>query len=315
MEPNNSNTPVRVEFPREMKIHSPELDAVKISTRTIAEILSNHLKHIAEGIQSLSQLPNLFRELKTLVADQFKNLFEAQVETNIMNRQANIKVLGKKIAFVETHVGKKEEQLKKTNSQITNRFGNISKEMTNEHEFFLKKLDSHVYNITDQIYPKQVKERFSYDSQPNIDYLVNHAIESAYVRTKCISDSFVDAKREVENFLEERNILYEELSHYGIDTDLEEGYYNLPIWVAEILNNETGETETKIVYPWESISAETEYILEQMTDESFELMKNKSENNQILNEEMQKWLNNSEVPEKEILRFNQDCKHLILEEV
>jgi len=317
MESDYNTKPIKIDFPKSMKVHSPELKAVEASTRTIANILTHNLIKIAEGIQAIQELPELFKQLKKLVADQFANLFTTQVEADIMNRQANVKVLAKKIGFVEKHVSKKEEQLEKTNNQIASRFKGISGEMTKEHELFLQKLDSHVYSITEQIYPRQVQERFSYDIQPNIDYLQGHAIESAYVRTKCLSDAFLDAKRKVDNFLIERNIFYEEFTNHEIETDLETGDYYFPVWFAEVLDNETGEIETKIVYPWENneeINSDALSIIEQMVEESLEIAKNKFNNNQELNDELHSWMTENKIPEKEIIRFNSDCETIIMEE-
>ncbi len=314
---NNYNKPVKIDFPKSMKIQSPELDALKESTKTIVKILSQHLQEIAKGIQSLTKLPDLFTQLKELVANQFNNLFIASVETNIMNRQANVKVLGKKIAFVKEHVAKKERQLEKTNDQIIERFANISKEMTKEHELFLQKLDSHAYEIVDQIYPRQIQERFSYDTQPNIDYLVNHTTESGYVRSKCITDSFIDARKKVEYFLEERKILNDNLAEYGINTNLVDGYYSLPVWFAEIINNETEEKEIKLIFPWTNndINPETIPVLEQMADETLGALTDYSGNNdEVFEKELQSWLKANKIPKEELIRFNEDCEKIIFEE-
>ncbi len=311
----NYNKPVKVEFPKTMEVTSTDLDAVKKSTETISKIVSTHLIDIAKGVEPLKDLSNLFSSLKDTVVKQFGNLFQVQTETNIMNRQANIKVLEKKLGSVDIHITRKEEQLEKTNSQITNRFSGISKEMTGEHELFLKKLDSHVYTLVDQIYPLQIKERFSYDVQPNLDYLINHTVESAYVRTKCISDSFSDAKRAVSNFVEDRKIFYGDLAEQGYDINLDEGNYSIPIDFIEVYNNETNETEILPLLPWEndsSIAEDSRSILNEMIEEKVQegadSVLNKDDSAVLID-----WMLNHGIPKDEIDRFKNDCIELNLE--
>jgi len=317
MEPEYNNRPVKVEFPRNMEVHSPELDAVKESTKSIVNILTNNLQNIARDIQALTKLPKLFAELKTLVANQFSNLFQAQVESEIMNRQANIKVLGKKIGFVESHINKKEDQLKKTNEQISNRFVNVSKELTKENELFLSKLDSHAYSITEQIYPKQIKEKFSFDIQPNIDYLVNHTAENAYLRTKCLSDSYLDSKKQVDNFLLERNMFYNSIEKYGVKTNLEDDKYKLSAWVYKLKNNETGEVETKFIFPWtenkQIVNCETE--LEEILIGRLESSNLKKTAKTVSKKEIQDVLTDFKIPQKEQERLFNDCKNVLMEDV
>jgi len=317
MEQRYNNQPVEVKFPTRMEVHSPELDAVKESTRTISNILSDHLQKIASGITSLQALPQLFKELKELVASQFSNLFQTQVEAGIMNRQASIKVLGKKIGFVEKHINKKEEQLDKTNKQISDRFANISKEMTKEHELFLSKLDSHTYTITEQIYPKQIKERFSYDTQPNIDYLVSHTIESGYLRTKCLTDCFLDAKRQAENFLLEREIMYNAIEKHGIISGMTPGQYKLPALVYILKNNETGDIETKFIFPWsgnegKTLSSEAE--LEKILIDKMESSTYSSQSKEVFSKNILEIMKTNDIPKNERDRFFKDCKSIQMEE-
>ena len=83
------------------------------------------------------------------------------------------------------------------------------------------------------------------------------------------------------------------------------------------MDNETGEIETKIVYPWENneeIDSEALSIMEQMAEESLEIAKGKFNNNQELSDELQLWMTENKIPEKEIIRFNSDCETIIMEE-
>ncbi len=312
----NYNNPV-VNFPSVMEVQSPEIEAISESTKAIADVLHNDLEKAVSSLMYLTKLPGYFEGLEKIVTEQFTNLFTNQVEATILNRQANVNVLKNKISYIEEHIKKKEQHVETTNGNITKRYSGITSDMVNEHEHFLKKLDSHVYALTDSIYPKQIQEKFSFNVQPNINYLTSHARESAFVRTICINEDFIKSKNRIDSFLEERQLFDLKLSENAIDTSLNDGNYNIPLLFAEVENIETGEVEVQLICPDDlksNIHIESWSLIEQLALEKADNIIERNGKDEAVINEICHWMEEHEIPEQEISRFKNDCQTTKMEE-
>jgi hypothetical protein len=236
------NRPIKVQFPSKMNVTSPEIDSINKTASRISNWLHNDLKKIIEPLTVVTFIPDLLKELKQTIVNQFTNLLTGQVESDVINRQANIKVLNKKIDSTQKHIREKEVNLDKTIARVNTRYSNLSEQLNKEHETFLRKLDSHAYELVENIYPNQIQARFSYDSLPGIDFLSQHAMVSVTDRSVCLEKGFNDALKEVSGFMEKRNLFHSDLKTYEC-RKLEEGEYELPFCFIEFENRNTGETK------------------------------------------------------------------------
>lgn len=258
---------IKVQFPKEMKVSSPEIDSILKVSEKISNWLHHDLRNIIEPLTVLKSVPDLVKQVNQTLVYQFTNLFQGQIEADVMNRQATIKVLNKKIVSTESHIGQKEENLDKTIERIDKRYESLSDQLNREHETFLKKLDSHAYEITDRIFSQQVQERFSYDSIPVTGFLADHAIVSATDRTVCIEKGFNDAYDQVSNYVEEKRMFEEQIGSYQCNL-LTEGVYDLPFCFIETEDRMTGERHIECRFECEletgGVNNELDFLREEM---------------------------------------------------
>jgi len=250
-----NNRPIKVEFPSKMRVSSPEIDSIKITTNRISTWLHNDLKAIIEPLYVLKELPEMIKEFKKTVVTQFTNLLMGQIEGDVINRQANIKVLNKKIESTQIHINQKEINLDKTKVRISKRYTDLAEQLNTEHETFLRKLDSHAYEIIDKVYPNQIQDKFSYDSLPSIDFLSEHAMVSVTDRNICLEQGMNDANKEVSRFVDNRQLFYNDLKEFEC-YGFEEGVYELPFCFMELENHKTGEVKKEYWFQSELIAGE-----------------------------------------------------------
>jgi hypothetical protein len=235
-------SPIKVEFPEKIRVTSTEIDSIAKTSERIMNILHVDLKAIIEPLSVLRSVPDLIKEVKENVVSQFTNLLTGQVESDVINRQANIKVLNKKIVSTQKHIEQKEENLDKTIDRVNARYNNLGEQLNKEHETFLHKLDSHAYDIIDKIYPTQIQDRFSFDSLPSTNFLTDHAWVSVADRNSCLEKGMNNAYQSISDFIEKRNDFHKELEQYYC-TEMNEGTYELPFCFMEMENRNSGETK------------------------------------------------------------------------
>lgn len=305
------NRPIKVQFPSKMNVTSPEIDSINKTASRISNWLHNDLKKIIEPLTVVTFIPDLLKELKQTIVYQFTNLLTGQVESDVINRQANIKVLNKKIDSTQKHIREKEVNLDKTIDRVNVRYSNLSEQLNKEHETFLRKLDSHAYELVENIYPNQIQARFSYDSLPGIDFLTQHAMVSVTDRTVCLEKGFTDALKEVTGFMEKQNLFHSDLQTYECKT-LEVGEYELPFCFIEFENRNTGETKLECWFEKELEAGERNPDLDILREE-MELLAdnagNSSKQTKIIIHEMDSFLIEN-LPESEKERFETDLQFI-----
>jgi hypothetical protein len=206
--------------------------------------MNDNVKKIITPLSFLEGLPKYFEDLGTNIVQQFTNLFTHSIEANVINRESNIKVMEKKIDFSVEHVEEKKKFAKESLGKIELRYDEMGTELAEEHEHFLKQLDSDAYNMVENIYPKQIQEKFSYSSIPILNYLKDHILESAYVRTSIIDGYEKKMTDATKSYKEELGILESSINDISLDTSLEEGCYEIPYYfIQSKVNGDPVKTE------------------------------------------------------------------------
>lgn len=307
-----SDQNIKVKFPSEMKVHSPEIDSINKTAQRISNWLHNDFKEIIKPLQVLPKIPEILRDFKEKITEQFSMLFTNMIDTQILSRHANIKVTEKKIQLVEEHIDKKETQFIELKKRITDRFQNLSNKLDEMHSKFLKQLDNHVYDIPEKIYPIQIQEKFSFSSVPTKNYIIAHTQESALTRFEVLNDGFDEAQKNIHSFLDARNNFYDELGCHN--AYLDEGQYGLPYWAVEVEDTESGEKRTEVYFKWELLNEETE-----IPNKTIDIMRDYAKGDFIYkiskkidladqNRVLEMLYKMDEIPEDEIKRFENDCK-------
>jgi hypothetical protein len=237
--------------PEKIQVTSPELDALNETAQRVSEWLHKDMKETVRALQVLPTIPSLLADFKTRIVEQFKLLFTNQVETQMIAREANIRVLEQKEGVVENHVKNKRKQFEEAKQRVSSRYNRLSDMQTTEHSNFLRQLDGDAYDIPEKIYPNQVLGRFSFDSVPSYRFLAAHTVESAVVRNECLSDGYGKAAQAISEFLNRREQFYRSLGGSG-QTQLEEGTYELPYWIVGIEDRSTGIVEEKVLFEWDA---------------------------------------------------------------
>jgi hypothetical protein len=236
--------------PEKIQVTSPELDALNETAQRMSEWLHKDMRETVRALQVLPTIPSLLADFKTRIVEQFKLLFTNQLETQMISREANIRVLEQKGGVVEHHLRNKIKQFEEAKQRVSSRYDRLSNQQTTEHSNFLRQLDGHAYDIPEKIYPNQVLGRFSFDSVPSYRYLAAHTVESAVVRNECLTEGYTKAAEAIGEFLNRREQFYRPLGESG-QIQLEEGTHELPYWIVGIEDLSTGTIEERVVFEWD----------------------------------------------------------------
>lgn len=306
---------IKVNFPREMRVTSPEIDSIKVSTQKTLEILTRHLQEIISSVQSVDQLPALIEQLRTTVTENFSTLFTSSVEAEVLSRQAIIKVIENKTEFVQKHIDKKQQHANDAVGVITKDFELYFRQLAEEQEVFLKQLDNHVYDVIENIYQIHVDEYLK-SSFPTTQYLTERISNNAKIRTSAISEMLNDAEQEIDSFVDERSACYAALDEHKID-DMQEGSYELPCYFLEVEDRETGETFIQPVLPdlyeygVNILDDDTRLTIKTAIDEKAESLKGGSVELDLLTEICNALHHNYSIPASEVERFKTDLQTIL----
>lgn len=252
-EPPQPQNNVRVEAKN--RDGDPTIDAMNEIANGVSDWLHNDLVAIIRPLQVLPEIPKYFYELKTLIVDQFSRLFTNQMAAEMKSREANVRVANEKTKFVEEHIEKKKEELDESKSRVQARFESHAESISEDHEAEIERLDSHAYKILDEIYPKEIQERLSYDSPVFWDAMAEHSSNAAAARSACLQEGNDQAASSVSSFLDKREAFYEELQDASC-REAGEGVHQLPYWLVELEDTESGEHEVEVLFPWDLFDAD-----------------------------------------------------------
>ena len=144
-----------------MEVHDPQIDSMNKTVQSLSKWIQANFNEIINPLQSLKKLPDMLTNFQKSMVEQFKLLFINQIEAEAVSRQANIKANEHNTKVIDNHLTKKEKQLAEAKGRIQERYERIAKKNEEQHGKYLKNLDSHVFEITDNLYPAQIEEKFS----------------------------------------------------------------------------------------------------------------------------------------------------------
>lgn len=236
---------VNVKFPSKIEVDAPELDN-KIGAMALAfQGLSDHLKRgfgdIGEKLEILSKMPKMLENVQKEMVQQFSNLFEQHIQSLLLARRANVTAIQKKKASMERYASEKRDQLNADNDRVSERYSKLLENVSADCQVQIRQLDSHALDLVEQVYPRQIRDRFSFDSTPAVNALVAHTIETEQARATCLDEGLQRAETAVESFVERRRQFYNDLDVGLSFDDALLGWYELPMTIVEITNKETGE--------------------------------------------------------------------------
>lgn len=265
-----------VQFPDKMVVESPKTDNAISALRTAFEALSRMLetstKEIARSLTALSVLPDMMTQMKAHVTEQFTTLFRHQLEAQVLQRYANAEVARKKLEAAGRSEQDKVGQLEPDVQRISARYDKLLKAVASDCATRIRQLDSHAFDILDTIYPKQVQDRFSVESEPALTMVADHASQTALDRMEKLEGSLQKASSAVQLLLKQRSEFYRSLESHGTPARLESGPYHIPLLVVEVRDRETGATQRHILLAGREspaeVPAELRDLLNQAADES-----------------------------------------------
>jgi len=308
---------VQVNFPSKMKVESPEINSIARTAERISNWLHYDFKQIIQPLQVLPSIPRILEDLKERLINQFRSHFSGQVAIQMKAREANIRVAERKARLIEDHLEKKKHQFEDSRKRVLGRYEKLSNRIAEEHSSFLKQLDGHVFEITDNIYPNQIQDKFSFISVPFWQELAKHTSESAIARSSCLFEGYNEANEVVEKFIDKRKECYQKASSLSTEK-VEEGKHEIPFWFAVIEDSETGEKETKIFFNFDknqdNISIDEKNIVE-LKREALRIISTEKmqslDRNELNKIEYILRIHHS-VPEEEIARFHNDCRNIYM---
>jgi len=231
-------------FPERMTVDSPktdqQLDALKISFENLYGLLQDNFNILIRQSKALDEMPALFQNLEQVIQNQFEMGFLRQFEVTIMSHQAEILAEQSRIEALQGFLNGKQAQLEESLANLQKRYGELLGQVSDNNQERRHKLDSHAYDLLEQVYPGLIQERFSNISLPSYSYLAAHASECAQARTAGLMEGFKAAEQAVRAFLEDGQDFYAGLQNM-ISTDVRPGHYRLKVYAIEVEDRETGE--------------------------------------------------------------------------
>ncbi len=303
---------IKVSFPKEMRVESPEIDAIKANTNHISNWLHNDFREIIKPLQVLPSIPGVLDDMKSRLVEQFQIHFSGQVAVQMKAREANIRVAQQKALLVEQHIEKRYNQLKEMDETIREKYASHAVRTEQEHSSYLRHLDSHSYEIVEEIYPKQIQEKFSYASGQFWGEIARHTAESTVARSVCLQEGYNDARENIEAFLELRNNFYKTIDEISTDM-VAEGSYDLPFWFVVVEDIKTGDKRTEVFFNWD-FENDNRISVDRKNEIQQEALRNCMQSDhldEVTKEDYAKFMEyfkgNYSVNTNEIKRFNKEC--------
>ncbi|MCK5148685.1 hypothetical protein KAR48_18165 [bacterium] len=238
---------VKVDFPRKMEVDSPKIRSIERSTTAIVDVLHENMKKIVEPLQELKFIRTTLAVFREDMVERVRELFTGSVAVQMKAREADIIVNKNKIKFIASHIQKKHAQYQEIVKRIKSRYGRYSKQLVKEHSDFICQLDGHVFELTDSIYPNEIQKKFSFVSVEFWNQIAKNLAETVLTRSQSLNSASTKAETHIDHFLEQRNQCYLSMDSL-FSNAMKEGEYNIPFYYAVIVNEETGEVETQIVF-------------------------------------------------------------------
>ncbi len=313
------NDKVTVNFPDKMEVDAPKtdymIDSLTQAFVSLSKMLQKAFVEILDALQTLKHVPEIVDNFQKEVTNQFTNMFTHQLESQIMSRQASMLSAQKKWEITDSRCKEKTDQLSNDIKRLTERYGQKFETLTDESKRRINDIDSHAFDVVEGIYPKQIQEKFSFDSVPAVELLAAHADDSAVARALCLEEGLESLHISIRNFLEKRESFYKELDFIKAEDKLSPGWYELPFLVAEVEDTSTGEITheltldpallDKVSISDEMMERLNEIVIQQIKSHERETLDPEDQTN------LAELMSEFEVPEDEQRRFEEYQVELI----
>lgn len=234
-------------LPSEITVRNPDMDhkiaALTKAFETLTKLLEKSFTEIAESLRTLRRLPEIVEKIQETVVTQVDRLFQQQMEAQVLARYANLQVARKRLESVNTLEQDKMGQLKSDTARVSERYAKLLEQVARDCESNIRRIDSHAFDIVDRIYPKEVQQKFSFESEPALRLIGEHAGESAVARTVQLDHALEDVTAAVRHFTRARETFKADFAQFA-SPELVAGAYIFNVILAESTDVATGQTET-----------------------------------------------------------------------
>ncbi|MEQ8331415.1 MAG: hypothetical protein RH859_13230 [Longimicrobiales bacterium] len=246
----SDHRPIKVQFPKRMTVDSPEtdkrIDSLAQVFKSQSEMLRGSVQKLLETLQVLRELPALVRDFQASVNEQFSNAFTHRMEAEVHSRQASLVAADKRREILEASLEERVARLPEDRGRIVERYGKVLGRVSKETQNRIAKLDKHAFDLLDHVYPKQIQERFSYDSMPTVRFLAAEAESAAAVRAICMEDALSHARVATSQLLDARAESWAALAAETSSQEVEAGAYRIPVLFVEV-EDPSGERRVEFV--------------------------------------------------------------------
>lgn len=243
------NERIEVRLPDKLKVEAPKtdaaIDALTAAFSGLSRMLEAGFSEISASLRSLRRLPEMLTAFQERVTEQFTNLFQYHVESQLHARQANIVATRKVQNTIHSSYQDKLGQLPEDRHRIEERYRKLLESVASECERHIERLDSHALDILGKVYPEQVQARFSCESMPTFDLLAGHADVAANARALCLDDGIAAIEQAVSAYIGQRKRLIEHLHELGAGEGPAPGWCETVIVFTELEDTGDGARELR----------------------------------------------------------------------
>lgn len=224
------------------------IHAIKISFDNLYQILHEKLEKISGQLTTLEAVPKLMGDIQKTIIGQFELAFLRAFEAQIVSQMAAIMANENRVKALGEFLNEKHLQLEANCKRVADRYDELLDRIAENNKERRRKLDSHVYDLLERIYPEHVDHAFESVAEPYHVFLADHARSTSRARTDTLGEAFARLCEEVKKFRELRDSAYERLDSLLIH-DMQEGVHGLSFRVVEVQEIKSGRKSIKLLPP------------------------------------------------------------------
>ncbi len=242
----NDEKKVNINFPKKMEVHSPEIDSINKVSQRISNWLHHDMLEIVRPLQVLNKIPELFKDIKIKIVEQFSSLSMNIIEMEVVKKYSNLKSLEKKIKLMDKSIDESSRLIEESVYEIDDRIKNLMDNYSTEHEKYLKELDKEAYSLIGETFDSCVLDLKKDKPKLNFVKMSQHLVESSTNRGLILKEKLDTAQDHIESFIERRRDFHSQFPRVG-QTNLVEGDYGIGFYYVKIKNKKNNSITTKIL--------------------------------------------------------------------
>ncbi len=239
---------IEVTMPRELTRSMSKMDetlqGLKRSFKELYKILHENGNLLTQQTKVIERLPVMVETFQEAVQQQFEIAVLRQLESLVLQQQATLLADEQRVRALQEFLDQKSSDLEKQQSRIRERYQELLGQIAQDNRERRRRLDSHAYELLEEVYTKQIEGTFSRRSLPTFEYLSAHATECAVHRSRVLLEGLQEAELaagEVEGLAGTFDESLGRLAH-----EVEPGTYEAPAYVIETTNHEGGDPRTEV---------------------------------------------------------------------